>query len=259
MNIKELIALSDIYIAKAYADYVITDWGIMYYDDSNPTRHDTNHAYILNDDFFEQAADGIIEFYKLKNREPRIYLLKNQKEKFENFLTDKGFDIFTVGEFHYFFLTDENKIPKTNRLDIKELTLPSSVTEKLLYNLYDTYMEEDPDTINRTRIILQNAVVNPNCQVFCGYYKGEPACLAMIVESSDFGMYCFDLVETGKKFQNHGFARELISFMVNLCNRPTYLYSENPTAIRIYEQAGFTPIEIADNPVYWRAVYKGKV
>ena len=81
--------------------------------------------------------------------------------------------------------------------------------------------------------------------------------MAMIVHTQ-FGMYCFDLVETAAKFKGRVFARELIAYLVKLCDRPTFLYSENPTAIRIYEEAGFRQIKISDEPFFYRAVCKDK-
>lgn len=71
-----------------------------------------------------------------------------------------------------------------------------------------------------------------------------------------FGMYCFDLVETAEKFKGRGFARELISFLVKLCDRPTFLFSENPVAIRIYEEAGFRQIKVSPEPCFYRAAYQ---
>ena len=115
-------------------------------------------------------------------------------------------------------------------------------------------MEEDPDTINRMRRLLSRCIRNPLCSVYAGYYEGAPACIAMAADSP-YGMTFFDLVETAQKFRCRGFARELIAFMVSRVTKPTFLYSENPTAIRIYEQAGFRRIDCGD-AVSHRAVYK---
>lgn len=255
MNLRELIALSDIWAPSAYADMHKTDWGVMFFDDNNPTKHDINHACIIDDGAFENALSEICDFYLSKKMEPRIYLIKDQKDKYSAILAENGFEVYSVGEFEYYLLTEENKIPHTQNLDIRELKNPDEATEKLLHNLYDIYMDEDPDTVNRMQRMLPRCIQSPHCKVWTGYYKNDPACLAMTVESL-YGMMFFDLVETASKYRNRGFARELISYLVDRCDRPTYLYSENPTAISIYEQAGFRKIEVDKNPVYWRAVYK---
>lgn len=255
MNIKDLIALTDTYAPSAYADMLTTDWGVLFWDDNNPTQHDANHACILNDALFEKALIDIQNFYLQKGREPRIYLQKNQKEDFAQALEENGFKTYSIGDFHHFLLTEENKIPHTNNLEIRELTDTSAVTEELLQNLYAVYMADDPDTINRRKRLLPRYIENEKCRVFCGYFENHPATLAMVADT-DYGLQFFDLVETAEKYRCLGFARELISYLVSIAQKPTFLYSENPTAIRIYEQAGFREIAVSKESVYWRAVYQ---
>ncbi len=257
MNIKDLIALSDIYAPAAYADMRKTDWGVLFWDDNNPTMHDVNHACILNEEKFSGALTEIRDFYSGKGITPRVYLCKSQKETQKEALAQNGWQVYDVGAFRHFLLTEENRIPETHPLEIRELTSASQITEMLLQNLYSVYLAEDPDTINRMARMLPRCTDSKMCRVWCGYFEGEPACLAMTADSL-YGMQFFDLVETAEKFRNRGFARALISFMVNRADRPTFLYSENPTAIRIYEQAGFREIKVEENPVYWRAVYGKK-
>lgn len=257
MHIKDLIALADTFAPSIYADMQKTEWGVLFWDDNNPTQHDANHACILNDAFFEKALVDIQNFYLKKGWEPRIYLQKNQKEVFAQVLTESGFETYSIGDFHHFLLTEENKIPYTNNLEIRELTDTSSVTEELLQNLYAIYMADDPDTINRSKRLLSRCIESEKCRVFCGYFKNHPATLAMVADS-DYSLQFFDLVETAEKYRCRGFARELISYLVSIAQKPTFLYSENPTAIRMYEQAGFREIEVSKESVYWRAVYREK-
>lgn len=254
MNIKDLIALADTYAPSAYAEMLTTEWGVLFWDDNNPTQHDANHACILSDALFEKALIDIQNFYFQKGRSPRIYLQKNQKEDFAKILAESGFKTYSIGDFHHFLLTEENQIPYINHLDIRELTDISSVTEELLQNLYAIYMEEDPDTINRSKRLLSRCITNEKCRVYCGYFENHPATLAMVADT-DYGLQFFDLVETAEMYRCRGFAREMISYLVNIAQKPTFLYSENPTAIRMYEQAGFREIEVSKENVYWRAVY----
>lgn len=255
MTLNDLIALSDIYAPSAYADMQKTDWGVLFWDTNNPTMHDTNHACILKEEYFSAALKEIQAFYTQKGLTPRIYLCGNQKETQAEILLKNGYRLYNVGAFQHFLLTEQNEILQTHQIEIRELTEKSAVTERLLQNLYSIYQAEDPDTINRSSRILVRCIESKQCRVWCGYFKNDPACLAMTVDSP-YGMQCFDLVETAAIYQNRGFARELISFLVNRAERPTFLYSENPTAIRIYTQAGFRPVEMRENPVYWRAVYE---
>lgn len=254
MNLKELITLSDIYAPSAYADMVETEWGVMFFDENSPTKHDSNHASILNDNLFNDAIEEIKQFYIAKSIQPRIFLLNHQKEKHEKVLTDKGFNIYNDGDFEHFLLLNENRIPYTNKLNIHELTDSAEITDRLLHNLYDSYLDEDPDELDRMAGVLPRCVESRKCRVFVGYLEDEPVCLAMIVDSG-CGMLCFDLVETAVAYQGNGYASELISYLVQLCDKPTFLYSDNPIAIHIYEKAGFEKIDVQEKAVYWRAVY----
>lgn len=255
MILRDLISLSDVFAPAAYADMQRTDWGVLFWDDNNPTKHDINHACILNEEKFSDALSEIREFYADKGLTPRVYLCRNQQETQKETLAANGYKLYGDWGFRHLLLTEQNRIPETHQLEIRELTEPAAVTERLLQNLYSIYQEEDPDTINRMSRLLPRCIESKMCRVWCGYFEDDPACLAMKADSL-YGMQFFDLVETAKRYQNRGFARELISFMVNHAERPTFLYSENPTAIRIYEQAGFRPIDLSDDPVSWRAVYE---
>lgn len=255
MNIKELIMLSDIYVQKAYADFCETPWGIMFYDDENPTMHDVNHACIVNEEYFESALEEIKAFYASKGLAPRIYLLGAQHRQFERELSQKRFKVYRAGSFKHFLLSEQCVITPSHMLNIRQLKSKNDVTEKLLDNLYGVYMNDDPDTINRSRRLLRRVIQSEKCRLFCGFYDNEPACLAMLVEG-DYGMLCFDLVETAEKFKGRGFACELVACLVKLCGKPAFLYSENPCAIRIYEEAGFRRIKITDEPFSYRAVFE---
>lgn len=254
MNIKELIMLSDIYAPEAFTDFVETPWGIMFYDVNNPTMHDVNHACILNDDSFVSALSDIKSFYIEKGLVPRIYLVGAQHRDFKSAMEKQGFSVSRFGDFQHFLLTENCSISPEGQLSIRELRSKNDITQKMLDNLYSVYMREDPDTINRGRRLLRRVAESEKCRLYCGFYQNEPACIAMLVETR-FGMYCFDLVETAEKFKSRGFARELISHLVKLCDRPTFLYSENPTAIRIYEEAGFRRIKVSSEPCFYRAAY----
>lgn len=254
MNLKELIMLSDIYAPQAYADFAEMPWGIMFYDSNNPTMHDVNHACIINDGDFDSALADIRSFYIQKKLVPRIYLAGAQHRDFKDVLEKQGFAISRFGDFQHFLLTEKCSVRQSNNLFIRELRSKNDITQKLLDNLYSVYMQDDPDTVNRSRRLLRRVVESNKCRLFCGFYDNEPACIAMLVETR-FGMYCLDLVETAQKFKGRGFARELISYFVKLCDRPTFLYSENPTAIRIYEEAGFRRIKVSPEPCFYRAVY----
>ena len=255
MNIKELIMLSDIYAPEAYADYAETPWGIMFYDLNNPTMHDVNHACILDNSRFNSALADIKEFYIKKGLVPRIYHHGSQHRDFKKSMEKQGFSVSRFGDFQHFLLTEKCSISNSGFLSIRELKSKNDITQKMLDNLYSIYMPEDPDTINRSRALLRCVTESEKCRLFCGFYQNEPACIAMLVETR-FGIYCFDLVETAQKFKGKGFARELVSHLVKLCDRPTFLYSENPTAIRIYEEAGFRRIKVSPEPCFYKSVYK---
>lgn len=254
MNIKELIMLSDIYAPKAYADYQETEWGILFYDANNPTMHDANHACILNEQYFEAALEEIKSFYLSQGLVPRIYLAGSQHRDFKALMNGRGFKVRRFGNFQHFLLSEKCMIEPSAQLMIRELKSKNDITEKLLDNLYGAYLDEEPDAVSRKRNLLKRAVRSKACRLFCGFFNNEPVCIAMLVKTQ-FGMYCLDFAETAHRFRGRGFARELVAYVTQQCDHPAFLYSENPTAIRIYQEAGFRRIKISAEPCFYRAVY----
>ena len=139
MNIKELIILSDIYAPEAYADFVETPWGIMFYDLKNPTMHDVNHACILDNSCFNSALADIKKFYIEKGLVPRIYLCGSQHRDFKKEMEKQGFSVNRFGDFQHFLLTEKCSIKNSGFLSIRELKSKNDITQKMLDNLYSIY------------------------------------------------------------------------------------------------------------------------
>lgn len=244
-------------LGSTIADYEKCDFGCLFYAEENPTMHDANHAVITKDDDIDKTLEGIKSFYLSKGLTPRIYLRDGQYESMKSSLIAHGFAIENVGKFEHYLLTRKNRIAKTHLLDIKVIQDCKAIDDKLLDNINAEYLVSDPDARERLKCISLR-IVNSRDKLYIGYDKsGEPVTMALLC-CKNSGLCCLDSVETGKNFQGKGYCRELISKIVDDCDRPLFLSSENPIAIKIYKEAGFTRIKLRDDNTFWRAYYSAK-
>ncbi len=91
-------------------------------------------------------------------------------------------------------------------------------------------------------------------RLFVGYVGDTPATMGSLADYADAaqpggGLTRVDDVQTDPRYRGHGYARELLRVMVNdhaaRSTHALYLWAENPTAIRIYEQTGFVEFPVA--------------
>lgn len=243
------------YYGSNVSDHIETEYGHLFYAEENPTMHDANHAVINIADDLDKILENVKEFYIGKGLIPRVYLKYRQYETMKEQLIKHGFVVENVGKFEHFLLTDINKIIKTNNLTIKIADNCDYINDRLLDNIGEAYIISEPDTRERFKHSLQR-IVKSKDKLYIGYDKsGEPTTVAVLSYTNN-GICYIDSVETGKRFQGNGYCRELISKIVDDCDKPLFLSSENPTAIKIYKEAGFTPIKLREDNNYWRAYYK---
>ena len=56
------------------------DFGVMFYNISNPDSNDSNYFIIMNECDYEAVLEEIKEFYFSKNLEPRVYSSLEEKQ-----------------------------------------------------------------------------------------------------------------------------------------------------------------------------------
>ena len=233
---------------KSYSNLQYTNYGILFYNEDNPDSHDSNHAVITKyneKSDFDQILNNIKAFYLSKNMMPRIYSnhIPGQLEKIKNHLIKHGFKI---ERFNNSFLIhqEECKINEPYSLKIRRIEKGEDLS--FIYRIWKVN-EDRRGGADRVYKIVEQRKDWTNYHLFIGYLEDETPVTAAAVEYFDrIGMV--DEVETAKAYRGKGYARQLIRFWIdyhykNHKDYLLYLYYENPTAGRIYREAGFTDFD----------------
>jgi hypothetical protein len=252
-NIIEGIIYAEQNFPKSFSNVNYTDYGMLFYNESIPESNDSNHAIINNirDNNYDEILNEVISFYESKKVSPRIFssLLSGQLLKIKKSLICNGFTVNTHKEFCLIHksrcMINEPRSLKIKRIiDKNELSVISNVI--------------DSDAVDRETKVLQKRIKNNNFHYFIGYDNDIPVTIASIEYINGIGR--IDEVETSKLHRGKGYSRQLIRFLVdyhyrNIDNKKTmYLWYSNPTAGRIYREAGF--IELDHNFEQWEASIK---
>lgn len=92
--------------------------------------------------------------------------------------------------------------------------------------------------------VIERHLLHPSYHLLGGYVDGELASLASVSVFAGYSRVAD--VYTRTKFRSKGFAGAMLHYLVNyhrgISQNYLYLYSDDPTAIKIYEKAGFSQL-----------------
>jgi len=254
MNLNERIRKTEIEFPKVFSKVIEKDFGLLFINENNKTSHDSNHAIIYSNKVgdIKSILNNITSFYTEKGITPRIYppynngFLKDYKADLE----ECGFEIELYDKCQYMLLSGKNNIEHKNKLRIERVT---HWDERISTDVYV------PNEKEYTIQVIKEALKCKDYHLYVGFI-GETAVTTASLYYSDYNCVRLDDVETAIKFRGNGYSRELISFVVNYHNNSSkasfYLSAENPTAIRIYQEAGFRLINAQFES--WSGVYNLK-
>ena len=228
---------------KSFANYINTDYGILYYNTDEPEWTDFNHACIINyntDSDFDAIIKNIKDFYISKNLRPFIYsdFTRGQREIIQSDLIKNGFKIEdNYGGQTFVIHTSECKINAPYTLKIKKINKNEDLS-----CIYKIMKDKDDAEDIETRF------KNQGFSLFVGCLSDDTPVVTADLEYFD-GIVLLDDVETAEEYQGKGYARQMIRFLVdyhykNYKDSLLYLYYDNPVAGRIYNEAGFTEAHI---------------
>lgn len=200
------------------------DWGGFFYNGENPGSHDSNSAIVMADVVSDEILSEINEYYIKKNLTPRY---KHVNEHYFSKEKEKNKD------FSLMVQQGEVYIISGNRLKIKVLEeYDEKITQNILLGGQKEYF----------RKVLIDSMKNENYKLCVGYLFDEPVTMAGLW-FSPYGTVRVDSVQTGIFCRSCGFGREVVKFAVeyakNNTSLPIYLVTDNPTAEKIYKEAGF--------------------
>ena len=247
-EIAQKIINTEYIFPKSFSNLQETYYGMLFYNKDNPDSHDSNHAIISkydeNTDF-----DGIIkeikEFYLSKNLSPRIYsnLIPGQLEKIKDCLIKHGFEFENYDNF-YLIHTADCKINEPHTLNIRRINQGDDLS--FIFKIF-AVLENRSGGADRVYKIVKKRLHLPEYNMFVGYLEdGTPVTTAAIEYIN--GVALVDEVETAEEYRGKGYARQLTRFWVdwhykNHKDCLLYLMYNNPTAGRIYREAGFTDFD----------------
>lgn len=196
---------------KRFASYEEKDYGNLYYMKDNKDSYDGNHAVLFPDRITDLGAvlDDIQHFYQALNRRASIYhpFAKNYFADNESVLKEHGFTYTREDAHRVMLLTEASTIRPDNTLNIKVL---HDWDERVATDILLPSGEPWEVEVTKQRLLQGNSLL------FVGY-KGEKAVVHSDIHVSLYNNTRFDYIVTAKDERGHGYASELLSFMVQFC------------------------------------------
>lgn len=230
-----------------FADLCEKPYGKLYYNTCNPKSHDCNHGLILNlNTDLNQALEDLIMFYRLRSLTPRIYpsYQEGEKQLLLPLLLQRKFHVEYIDS-RIYIRQNFSRIMPDKRLRIKRIrTMDSKIS----------HIIKTEDGGNWNVVIIERQLQFDNFHLLVGYDKDEPVCLATLTYLHPLARLDDVITELGNRAQGYG--RALIKGILDYHDAiaPPYnifLWASNPTAVKIYREAGFVEPEFNLEP--WEA------
>jgi GNAT superfamily N-acetyltransferase len=234
----------------AIAARQVKPYGVLYYNRDIPDSHDSNHAVIqCYDRGLEQAVHEIILFYKIRGLTPCVFPAYRREEQqvLIPLLLKNRFDI-DKNNNRLFAFQSRLPVGAYPELKVRRITAPDQ-------SIGEIFCGED---MSGTEERITNYLCTiPAVHVLAGFVENRPVCLAVLTTLQ--GMARLSDVLVARDYRGKGYGRALVQAVLDyhqsLFSNLLYLWTANPAAARLYEEAGFVQCGAPD--VYWIA-YKPK-
>jgi GNAT superfamily N-acetyltransferase len=217
MDIRECILKEELEYPKLFSSYLEEDFGIIFYFEDDKELHDGNHAVLYPEKIVDlgNVLDKITKFYLEKEIAPAIYhpFVPGYFEKNKEIFESHGYKITINDNYRFMILVEENTIKIPKRLEIKRMV---SWDERISNDIIIPCGEEWE--IEATKISLRN---NDN-YMFVGYLNNIAVTYTTFHKSIN-GCTRFDYILTAKNHRGKGYARELLSYVVDFCRYNKFL------------------------------------
>ena len=216
------------------------DYGLLFNNIENPISYDSNHAVIIDGKDLDYAIKDIEKFYSEKRLIPIIYpsLADGELDRLKPYLIKYRF---TIDEKDAdLCLVHRNK----SRIDT-----PHNLSFKRVFEIDDSIVNNVLESSDAMRIttLMKRRLKYDKFHLLIGYLNDEIPVTMASIEFNENGIARIDDVLTGVNYRGKGYARQITQFFVDYhyqhSNNIIYLFSENPTAIKIYKESGFIPFE----------------
>ena len=201
---------------KRFASYEEKEYGILFYMADNKDSYDGNHACIYPEKITDLGAvlDDISEFYKRLGMQASIYH-PFEKDYFKDnieILQAHGYTYTAEEDHRVMLLTEANNITTPKRLDIRVL---NKWEERVATDILIPSGEPWEIEVTKKRAEQEGTYL------FVGYLD-DKAVVYSDIHKSEYGNTRFDYIVTAKEHRGHGYASELLSFMVEYCKKNAF-------------------------------------
>lgn len=239
-DLKDRILNTEVEYPRYLANWRETDFGMLFWAEDEKENPNLNHAVLYPDKIqdFSKVLDSITTFYLEKGILPRVqqpYTSGYFMEHADEFRVN-GYDVQLYAPTEFMLLRGENNIRAGRTLQIREL------------NVWDERIARDiliPDNNGYAKGQVRRCIESDRYRVVVGYLNNQAVSMVTIFYG-DYGLARLSSAETTEELRGRGYARELISAIVDMHRAesalPLYLWPQNVTAARIFREAGFEEI-----------------
>lgn len=225
---------------KHFTNWEDRDYGILFYNEADRDSYDSNHAVLYPEQVHDlnSVLQDITLFYKDKKITPNIYhpfvdgYFENNKDCFEK----NGYEIHTFDKYNIMILSADNAIISSNELDIRHL------------NQWDERISTDiflPNGEAYEVEVARNSMHNSGNYLFVGYLH-DVAVVTLYLHTTEYGCTRFDYINTAKSYRGKGYAREILSYVVNFCRKnklpDCFQWPAHESSRKMCYEAGFRPL-----------------
>jgi len=241
MELRARIEIEEDLFPKTFTNFIEKDYGILFYNEKNKDSFDSNHALIYKDKIIDlvETLNEISEFYLSKDIKPSIYQATGDLDYFnqnsEIFLSC-GYKVWSHDTLDFMVLKNKNKIVKSNELEIKIL------------NKWDDRIATDiciPSNEEHEIEVMRNSIHSDREIVFVGY-KDDKAVAITYIHESDLDVCRFDYILISKDERFKGYAKELLSYVVDYCRdnkiKNCFAWPAHDVSYNLLCKAGFESI-----------------
>ena len=226
MGLVQDIIEGEIIFPRRFASVRERDYGLLY--------HDGNHACILHPTNTATAIADVQGFYRSKGLVPRVRVyplsLRGDGHGLRVALLAAGFQFADYAN-QFYVCRRPSRITPTAELTIRRVESP--LPELLA-------MIEQSDN-KRVMNVVRRSLACPDFHLLVGFLKGRPVTMAAVERAGPVARV--DSALTHKPCRGKGYARavihELVCYHSRVLGGTLCLYTDNPTAARVYEEAGF--------------------
>jgi len=237
---KNIILREEVEFPRLFANVEETNYGLLFYNESNKDCNDANHAWIYPEKMSDpgKALDGIRDFYLAKEITPLIFhpFAPGYFEENRAVFEQHGWEIFSYleeySEIRIMVLTEPSSVDVPRRLDIRRLR----EWDDQIAKAFGQQPEEPYLQVNKA------CLQHENFYCFVGYLDGKPV-THLSFHVSPLGCTRFDDIETAQTYRGQGYGREMMRYAAEFCRAQgfpqCYQWPANTTSERMTYDAGF--------------------